>query len=367
LTQDPNGGFGYQGARATDASNLVKQGGVRLSMTAAGMVTLYIVKDRLGISELKKSINEDTPAALRPFETQEQREARIKTKIPLKYFAHGVTASNSWLDKNFEVEKVEGHIYYYLYALERVKSLVEADQRGYVDAEDNPPWYQRGAKFILSEQDKLDGKWNEPSGEVPATCFATLFLLRSTKKNLEKSSAKRFAASELVAGRQLPGHADVRLRDGTLVIKPLAAPAAEVFRVLENPREPTYAAAVESLADMAKSGNPEEMATHAKSLARLALDGEPTVRTLSVQAIGRSRNLALAPVLIHVLEDDNADVVAAAHDSLKAMSRANVELDSAALADKGRRSAAIDQWKSWYQRIRPDVDLQAFDPTEFTQ
>ncbi len=56
-------------------------------MTIAALGSLHIVKDRVGITQLKKNSSDDTPDALVPYELPEERADRIKTQIDLRHFA----------------------------------------------------------------------------------------------------------------------------------------------------------------------------------------------------------------------------------------------------------------------------------------
>ncbi len=86
-----------------------------------------------------------------------------------------------WLAANYTVEsnpKGGKHHYYYLYGLERVGVLALVKELGA-----NNDWYADGARVIVDQQ-KKDGRWDREkkgtAGPVPDTCFALLFLSRST-------------------------------------------------------------------------------------------------------------------------------------------------------------------------------------------
>ncbi len=365
LTQAPNGGFGYQGKPSSDYDDLVAQATVKHSMSAAAMGSLFIVKDRLGVYDLKKRQGDDTPAALAPFETPEERRARLKTRIPLKYFSRATAAGNRWMEANYSINKLtkEDWMYYSLYALERYESLKAASEGGQAKPDESPEWYQQGARALFRDQ-KADGSWEGSGGVVPDTCFATLFLLRSMRKSLEKSSARRHEASLMVAGRGFPEHSDVRLRDGRLVSQPLTGDGSvgQALEVLEVRDDESYDAARETLADLARNGPRESLAEHAAELAHLATSGGREVRVLAVEAIQRSRNLDHVPLLIYLLNDPDRQVVHAASVALGSISRKFTTFGLGADPTPDQRQRAIDQWKAWYREIRPDVDVDAFDP-----
>ena len=79
----------------------------------------------------------------------------------------------AWMQTNFSVTENPGmgpaHHYYYLYGLERMGILAHVRFLGGTD------WYREGAEFLLHEQGG-PGNW----GDVVDTCFALLFLKRSS-------------------------------------------------------------------------------------------------------------------------------------------------------------------------------------------
>lgn len=366
LTQAPNGGFGYQGKPSSDYDELVAQASVKHSMSAAAMGSLFIVKDRLGVYDLKKRQGDDTPAALAPFETPEERRARLKTRIPLKYFSRATGSGNRWMEANYSINKLAetDWMYYSLYALERYETLKAASEAGKTELDESPEWYQQGARVLFRNQ-KTDGSWESNAGAVPDTCFATLFLLRSMRKSLEKSSARRHEAGIMVAGRGFPEHTDVRLRDGRLVSQPLTGDGSvhQALEVLEVRDDENYDAARETLADLARNGPRDALAEHSTELARLATSGGSEVRVLAIEAIQRSRNLDHVPLLIYLLNDPNSQVVNAASVALGSISRKFTTFGLGADPTPDQRQRAIDEWKAWYGEIRPDVDVDAFDPS----
>lgn len=133
-------GFGYYVGSAPKGST-----------TAAGVATLAICRDGLG-SKLTGSDGN-----------------KIRDAIDI-----GV----NWLHENWTVEKNPGDtywLYYYLYGLERVGSLLEIETIG------GHPWYLDGARELLKRQGG-DGSWNEGWHPQSETCFALLFLKRATRR-----------------------------------------------------------------------------------------------------------------------------------------------------------------------------------------
>jgi hypothetical protein len=85
-----------------------------------------------------------------------------------------------WLSAHLSVSENTGSAYqqgrllYHLYALERVGSLFVSERAGGHD------WYGEGAARLLSSQNS-DGSWDDGADTpIPNTCFALLFLTRSS-------------------------------------------------------------------------------------------------------------------------------------------------------------------------------------------
>lgn len=368
-TQDVTGGFGYQGEPSPDLGERIRQKAVRHSMSVAGAGSLYIVKDQLGLSDLKKPEGDNTPSVLRLYETEEERKARIKTKLDPKLIERATSAATRWMDLKYTVSEPEGWLYYYMYALERYESLKFADRFGTSVREDTPTWYHKGSYFLVKEQAE-DGTWEDKGGKNVDTCFALLFLMRSTKKSLEKAGRREFPAGVLAGGRGLPGTTGVRVRDGSVVLRPLSGRLSRSLDVLVDAekmmsRDEQYQQALEKLADAAREGKRDELTEHATGLGKVALVGHTKPRVLAIQAIERSRNLDQVPLLIHLLHEQNTEVLRAARNALRTISRRFEGYGLTLQPTTEERKAAIQKWEGWYRSIRPDVDLRAFDPDEY--
>ncbi len=364
LTQDDSGGFGYQGQPATRLGRTTKQSGVKHSMTVAALGSLYIVKDRVGITKLKKRADDLTPEAFQPFESAEERAARIKTRIDLRHFARALANGNRWVEDKYDVDNLTSYIHYSLYALERYESLRQAESMGRdVSSEktDDSKWYNRGARFLLRTQNE-DGSWESSAGAVPDTCFGALFLMSSTRKTLAATSVARYDGGTLVGGRGMPDADEVRLRDGQLVVQPLDGPLEDILSTAMDPAASNHLAAVERLAELATGGTADQLNPHAVRLRHLALDGPRQTRTFAIQCLTRTKQLQHVPLLIHLLSDENPDIMREASLALSTLSRKYTTFGLNASSSDAQRNEAIERWKQWYRGIRPDVDVDALDP-----
>jgi hypothetical protein len=159
----------------------------------------------------------------------------------------------------------------------------------------------------------------------------------------------------------LPAAAQVRVRDGQVVVQPLDAPLNDVLKILEDRAHADYARALESLADAARRGAAAELSAHAEPLLRLTVQGERPLRRLAIACLGRTEQLDHVPRLILLLSDTDDEIACAAAEALSELSRKYNTLGFSQQATPRERDRAINQWKAWFRSIRPDVDLDALE------
>ncbi len=348
-TQDPSGVWGYQG---TDPGNfqLVAQQQTRPSMGAAGLGSVYICSDQFGLAVSAAPADSNQPAALRPVykSTQRTRAAKVDGRL----MAAARTRGDEWMSAHYTYD-VETFKHYYFYTFERYQSFREVlTGRSFKHAN----WYDEGARKLIATQ-AADGSWTDESKSVPATGFALLFLLRSSLKSLSKTHG--LGDGMLVGGRGLPTEdGEVEIRVGRVVAKPLAGPAEQLLSVIEDARHPNYLHAIEGLEEMVSAADAPELSKQAKRLRELAGGSAPEARATALKALGRTRNLDDAPLLIHALSDPSPAVFHAAEDGLRYMSRRFPPPGDPVDPDEAARLAAIKRWKSWYLSLRPDAILE---------
>jgi hypothetical protein len=148
-----SGGFAYT----------VNGGGVRGSMTCAGISSWIIIQENL--AQLENEINGDRAKCC-------GNDAEMKP----------VEKAIQWLADNYSVrsnptgyQRGNGNQLYYLYGMERAGRLAGRRFFGPHD------WYRDGAKQLISQQNRLAGSWTNSEGQGEeisdvATSLALLFL-----------------------------------------------------------------------------------------------------------------------------------------------------------------------------------------------
>lgn len=346
-TQDPSGAFGYQG-EDPQSFERVKQVGVRHSLAAAGSGCLYICQDHLGLGD-RQSQRGAAPASLRRVEQRGIITRRRGANVETQRLAAAQQLGNAWFEANYTIEPPAGYTHYYMYALERYQSFREA----LGGPPEKKPWYDDGATYLLENQ-QSDGGWVGECGKSCDTAFGILFLVRSTRKSLIRAGLLGDGA--LLAGRGLPRDGDlVQTQGGEVVAKPLVGPAEHLLTLMEDADNPEYLSAVEGFAELAREADEETLNKHARRLRELAGSPRPEARVTAVRALGRTRDISQVPTLIYALSDPEGEVVQAAVEALRYLSRKPPNSPGTVITDDGSRRAAIEFWKGWYRTLRPDV------------
>ena len=356
-TQDPTGGFGYQG-KLSKSGALVKQDEVRHSMAAAGLGSLYICADLLGLVPRAEKRNEDLPSALHEVKGQQPAAAgpNPQTKIKPSRVKDAEARGNRWLNSHHDMRRKEWWTFYYLYAYERYASFRELSEGR---AEREPKWYTDGARYLIYIQSE-DGSCTtekSPAGITADTAFAALFLLRSSKKSIEK--AYGYGDSTMVAGRGLPKEtANLRVAGGIVRVVPKWSTTAELLPILQKRDDATFEQGIAALGQLPPAEAASLAAKDAELLRRLVADRSPSTRVAALRAISNSANLDLVPKLIYALGDPDEDVAREACDALRRLTRSPGPGPLGGELTEARRSAEVRYWKDWYLAIRPDADFE---------
>lgn len=353
-TQDPDGGFGYQGVLG-NGQTLVKQNDVSLSMTAAGFGSLNICSTLLGLTPKRVRQRDDkVPLALKEVVTPDANQGTVKRKSHIDAGRVRETRSRAerWLQANYRID-FPGYTHYYLYALERCMSFQEYLEQ---NRDTEPPWYNEGAQFLIESQSE-DGGWQSACGRVPDTAFGVLFLLRSTKKSIER--VRSFGDGTLIGGRGLPKNTSaVELRDGHVVPRPLLGPAEKLLAALENPEDQDIDERIEVLAELPSEEVKALSRKYGEKIRRLVSNKSPETRLAVVRALGKTRNLDNVEPLIFALTDPDPVVAREANEALLRISRNSSMVSFPEKPTDEERRLVVEKWKSWYRAIRPNVTLE---------
>lgn len=354
-TQDPSGGWGYQG-RPAKRGDRIEQDAVRHSMVVAGMSSLLVCADLFGLLQpnADKASEQGNPLPTGFRDADESAASRRK-----KLSAQGVNQramfaalrdGQTWFDERFTVVDKDWNMYY-LYSIERFKSFEELLSDS---PEEEPEWYNAGVKFLSGSQE-AGGSWRTRRNKREiSTAFATLFLLRSTQKSLKRT----LGDGVMVSGRGAPVALARKkgLNPGGLLTKATSSRVTDMLAMLDSGE----ADRVEALASdpAAFVGGPID-AESARRLQQLARSGDPGVRLLSVRALGKRRKLDDAPTLLYALTDPDRRVVLAARDSLRRLSRRFEGFGLPDSYDQRQQFEAVAKWKEWYLSFRPNavIDL----------
>jgi hypothetical protein len=349
-TQDPAGGWSYKGKDPGNHGR-VPQDEVKPSVSAAGLGSLYICADLLGLEEKKaKSAEPGLPAALKPVgDPLEVKRPAPTTSIDSARIRRAMADGNSWFTNHYTMQS-EPYTFYYLYAYERYRSFRELAERR---SETNPRWYDDVYAYLKKTQQPDSGGWNDASDGAVATSFAVLTLMRSTKKTIGHIAAS-LGEGVLLGGRGLPPKtADLQEREGRLVESPLTGTVDELLTTIEKASTPEIERMAESSARWKLDADVTKRSSELVRLRALVSAGDYASRLLAVRLLGRTHELDNVPLLIYALSDPDVRVVVEADKGLKFISRKFEGVGLPAEPKPHNIKDAIATWKAWYRSVRP--------------
>lgn len=349
-TQDPSGGWGYQGKDPGPGKGREKQEEIRPSLSAAGLGSTLMCADLLHfvhVSDPDEARLEGLPAAVK-VKKEEKKEPALTDKVDKNQIANAIRAGNGWFAANYTI-KTPAWNFYYLYGLERYQSFRELVEGKIVK---EPKWYNDGVVFLRDAQDE-DGSFGKgDAGPVPNTSFAILFLLRSTKKTIEKT-VHLAAEGTLVGGRGLPGDtSNLQIRGGR-VVSTTSQEADKLLAALADDDESDGDEVLEASESIVLSDKPEVRKQQVEQVAQLATSTRRAVRLAAIKVLARARSFPHASILIDAVNDADPEISMAAHVGLRQLSRklGGIELrDGATTAE---RQATTAQWRAWYKSVNP--------------
>jgi hypothetical protein len=327
-----------------------------ISMTAAGAGTLLICQRQLarhrrggdGVNSLLEPIG------------GEAVPTRYTASTPAARIDQGVRGGLAWLGSNFTTDssvRIGQSIYYALYGIERIGALADREMLGKMN------WFENGRQFIVSSQ-KADGSWSSTHGTLPNTCWAVLFVTKSTAKTIRRVEIKRLGAGTLLGGRGLPKDlSNLTVAGGRVISRPMNGAVVGMLSVLEDPRTDQAEAALSGLITRYQTEGPGVLRPHKDRFRKLLTDRDPGLRRVAVWGLARMAELDVVPLLIDILTDQDESVVTTAREGLQLLSRKIEGLGPPTPSTPEQRQDAARRWRAWYAGIRP-LDLEGEDDQE---
>ncbi len=349
--QDPTGGYGYQAVDPTTPDTLVPQIGISTTLTYASLASLYLCGEQLGLVQFATPRDSALPSVLKEVTRPEDTTADT-AEISKDRFRATIERAENWYQSR-KLALPSAYHFYFFYTLERMETIRDF-ARGKIDPV--PSWFPDISTALLRSQQK-DGAWNSNEGAVPATAFAVLTLLRTTRQTLDKQNL--YGAGTLISGRGLPGGSDaVEIRQGKAVVRPLSGPAEELFNKLGDADAPEFDRALASLDDLVREADAARLSPLAKQLRALATGGPASAKATALRALAKARNFDDVPLLIEALQSEDDEVFRAADEGLRLMSRRLGVPPLGQQLTNAERAGIVRRWQSWYQTIFPDFNTK---------
>lgn len=361
--QTSEGSYAYQ-TKMSDDFRQISHESIRLSMSTAGMASVYVCRDLFGFNEKRQTTGAKKKALAAFMEKQtEELSTRSIEGYAFKTTKERLEAvqkrGNAWMARNvFPVTQSVPYFYYYLYAMERYGAFFELSETKQLSS---PRWYDRIAEKLLQLQDE-QGFWKGPLlGEQVDTSYSVLFLVRSTRRTFSKTY-DRVGGGNLIGGRGLPRMTDhVVVENGQIVsLSEITGPKQLLERLeeLDMDDEETLA----KLAQLPESEVEHLLNRNKARIKSLVGDEKAEKRLIAVTMLGKSGDVANAEALIYALSDPDPDVVRAAHAALLRLARdpKDSALDAKDAAEwEKKRQQVVQRWQTWYRKIDPDAVFEA--------
>ena len=357
--QADDGAYAY--TSTINATGQVSRDSTRPSTTAAGMASVYVLRDLFELNSsrsVRPQGNEDfiPPKAFRRIRKERTtfgtNMREIRESLPLDDFQRVQDRGNGWLREKFRdsLDNKSAYFCYYLYAMERYCSFRELAENIH---DPSPSWYNQIAEYLMSIQDS-NGGWSCGIGPQVDTAYAILVLRRSTKQTLAKGPAT-FDGGNMQGGRGLPKSTDqLEIRDGKVVslteLKSVNA-LLEGLDDLADWDEETE----KRLAEVTQTEMAGLLSQNKEKAIQLLRTGTPSVRLAAVDALRKSGDVQFAPALIYALSDPDPTIAAAAQTALLTVSRKIKGEPFPRSNDKDyetKRQKIIEQWEKWCQEIQ---------------
>ena len=222
-----------------------------------------------------------------------------------------------------------------------------------------PDWYDRCVDYFKSVQTE-SGSFPR-SGAVEnnfrATCFAILFLVRSTEILVPPPGF-----GSLSGGTRLAENQRLELQNGRIKTFGAVKGLDDVMELLDSDEidEEQFALVQQSLAKSVAQLTNDKTRTrrqHLTYMRGLVSDRNYFKRLIAVKLLARQQDMDNVPALIYALGDPDVRVCKEAHNGLRLISR---KLDSIQLSDDpgfAEFQSVKREWTDWFLKIRPGAEL----------
>jgi hypothetical protein len=358
--QDPGGGFSYNGNDPGNY-NRTAQAGVTHSLTAAGLGSICVCADLLGIHQRRAGEEADEesglPSALLVVKKPKGavQEVVADTRIEAAVVDREIKDGENWFKQNYKIDTGMLWNYYYLYGLERCESYREHYYS--LKFVKEPKWYNDGVAFLAKKNQ--GGGWMGDHSAKASTSFAILFLQRSAYKAITTHTPD-LGDGVLTSGKGLPTDlAAATVKRGKLVDSSLAAEVDAVSILLDDPDNPELAGILDNNEEFKLDPDSTKRSNQIVKLRNLVSAGNWEARMLAVRGLGKVRDLDNVPSLLYALTDPDERVVLEADSALRFISRKlhGVGMPAEPNDDKKGAQTARKAWRDWYLSIRPDAEL----------
>jgi hypothetical protein len=182
-----------------------------------------------------------------------------------------------------------------------------------------------------------------------------LFLLRSTKKTIEKT-IHLAAEGTLIGGRGLPKDTTNLALRGGKVVSATSLQAEKLLQSLADEEQTDAEELAEAAENVKLSDDPATRKAQLEQLAQLATSTKRDVRLAAIRVLGKARSFPHALVLIGAVTDAESDVSYAAHVGLRQLSRKLGGISLREGATAAEKQAAATQWRAWYTSVFPGAE-----------
>ncbi|MEP0426552.1 hypothetical protein [Rhodopirellula bahusiensis] len=353
--QDPGGGWPYQAEDPGAGRPNMRQTDVYPAMAYAGGSSILIAGDALRLwgdaSRSDMSAFPGAPKAVKLYVPDANSERRKGVTVNSEKVVSAIKASDQYLANKEYKRQAKDYYYYQLYTQERYESFKEIALSKKPD--ESPNWYNEGVKELIGYQDAKSGGWgvedHDHSGSVAGTCFAILFLIRSTQRSIAAASS-----GTLAGGQGLPKDTTKIRREGSQIKgEPVGASVLDLLSALED--DGNEALEGKSLPEnMQLATDPKELRAQLDRLERLVRGSQSyQARRVAARLLGKSDEMRVVPALIYALSDPDLSVRRYARDGLRFISRKFEGFEMPNKPTQGELRKAERAWMDWYLTVNP--------------